>query len=302
MFFFKKNLEIFYNEYPFPQRSDNWILNYSKIQNSKLLEMGIPNELLNKPMKVLDAGCGTGSFSLHFALANPKSEITAINISQSSIDYGKKQAKSLNIENVTFIKADIFSLPNEISSKNYDIVYCRGVLHHTLNPKLGMSILSKLVSPNKFMVIGLYHKGRYKVRLMRLILDLLAGNNSEQRIRFARKLFPKHCHHHVTKSFEDEPLSREVEDVCLADKFVVPHESYHSFVDTNTYLRKLGFNNLHKNISKPEKRIRREKLIHTIISFFPLSKIYKEDLADDFIGLTVGKEMLLVLSQKFPPK
>ncbi|MEJ6587406.1 MAG: hypothetical protein QNL25_05000, partial [Pelagibacterales bacterium] len=64
-----------------------------------------------------------------------------------------------------------------------------------------------------------------------------------------------------------------------------------------TYLRKLGFKNLYKNVSKPEKRIRREKLIHKIVSFLPLSKPFKDDLADDLIGLTVGKEMFLIVSQ-----
>ena len=293
-----KDTAIFYNSFPFPQVSDQRILSDSKKQNEKFSSYGIPIEFLNKPLKVLDAGCGTGTFSLIFAIANPKSEITAINISQASIDYAKNQAKSLNVKNVNFIKADIFNLPDEVTNQKYDIVYSRGVLMTTHDPMLGLEILSKLVKQAHYMIIGLYHKGRYKVRLMRSILKLLAGKNVERRIELARKLFPKHCHHHVTKGFENEPLSREIEDVCLADKFGVPKESYHSFVHTNTYLRKLGFKNLYKNVSKPEKRIRREKLIHKIVSFLPLSKPFKHDLADDLIGLTVGKEMFLIVSQK----
>jgi ubiquinone/menaquinone biosynthesis C-methylase UbiE len=297
-----KNTANFYDRYPFPQQSDHKILKFAEKQNSYLLGLGIPTDFLNKPIKLLDAGCGTGSFALSFALANPKSEVTAINISQSSLDYAKNQAKSLNVENVNFIKADIFKMPDEIINQKYDIVYTRGVLMTTSDPKLGINILSKLVKLDSYMIVGLYHKGRYKVRLMRLVLKLLAGNNAKRRIELARKLFPKHCHHHITKSYENEHLSRENEDVLLADKFAVPKESYHSFVDTNTYLRKLGFKNIYKNVSKPEKRIRREKLIHKIISFLPLSKPYKDDLADDLIGLTVGKEMFLVLSQKVAPK
>ena len=83
------------------------------------------------------------------------------------------------------------------------------------------------------MVIGLYHKGRYKVRAMRLVLKLLAGNNSEKRIKLARKLFPKHCQHHVSKGFESGTRTRELEDLSLADKFAVPKESYHSFTASN---------------------------------------------------------------------
>ena len=147
----------------------------------------------------MDAGCGTGSFSLSFALANPQSEVTAVNISQTSIDYAQRQAKALGVENINFITADIFNLPEEVTSKTYEIVWCRGVLMTTFNPSLGLSILSKLVKQEHYMVIGLYHKGRYKVRAMRLVLKLLAGYNSENRIKLARKLFPKHCEHHVSK-------------------------------------------------------------------------------------------------------
>ena len=293
-----KKTNDFYDNYPCPQLSDKRILSNSKAQNKLLFGMGIPEKLLSKSLKVLDAGCGTGSFALSFALANKKCEVTAFNISQSSIDYATNQQKSLNIKNVNFLKADIFNLSEEISSKKYDIVYCRGVLHHTFNPKLGLEILSKLVKPNCYMVIGLYHKGRYKVRAMRFILRLLAGNNYKKCVKIARKLFPKHCHNHVTKSFENESLSRRIEDVYLADKFAVPKESYHSFLFTNLYLRKLGFEILYKNVAKPEKRIRREKLIHKIVSLLPIPKSIKEDLADDLIGLTVCKEMFLVVNKK----
>ena len=293
-----KNTKDFYNNYPFPQLDDKKILENSKKENFRLLSIGIPAELVNKPIKVLDAGCGTGSFALSFALANPQSEVTATNISQKSLDYAEKQANSLGAKNINFITADIFDLPEEVTSKKYEIVYCSGVLMTTFNPSLGLRILSKLVKQQHYMITGLYHKGRYKVRAMRLILKLLAGNNSEKRIKLARKLFPKHCQHHVSKGFESGTRTRELEDLSLADKFAVPKESYHSFTATNNYLNKLGYKNIYKNVSKPKNRIRRERVIHAIMSFFPFSTRFKEDLADDIIALTVGKEMLLVTSKK----
>ena len=63
-------------------------------------------------------------------------------------------------------------------------------------------------------------------------------------------------------------------------------------------MRKLGFEILYKNVAKPEKRIRREKLIHKIVSLLPIPKSIKEDLADDLIGLTVCKEMFVVVNKK----
>jgi 2-polyprenyl-3-methyl-5-hydroxy-6-metoxy-1,4-benzoquinol methylase len=288
----------FYDFYPFPQLDEKTIVENSQKENSKNCSIGIPAELVQKPIKVLDVGCGTGSFALSFALANPLSEVTATNVSQMSLDYAKKQATSLGIKNINFITADIFDLPKDVASKQYEIVYCSGVLHHTFNPFLGLSELSKLVKPEHYMVIGLYHKGRYKVRAMRLVLKVLARNNVEKRIKLARILFPKHCHHHVSKVFEIGTKTRELEDITLADKFAVPKESYHSFTATNNYLDKLGYKNIYKNVSKPENRFRGTRLVHKIVSCFPCPKRFKEDLADDIIALAIGKEMFLITSKK----
>lgn len=289
----------FYDEYPFPRLSDQKILSDSKKINNALIRMGFPQKKLNKPMTVLDAGCGTGSFALSFGHANPNSKITAFNISEASVKYADNHAKSLNIKNIRFIKADIFNLPDEITSVKYDLVWSRGVLHCTHDPKFALEIISKLVKSENFMVIGLYHKGRYLVTIMRLILKILSGGDIKKKIKFARLLFPKHCKNHITKGFDGEPRSKELEDTSLADKFAVPKESLHSFLKTNIEMNQLGFQVIFKNASKPNNRIRREKLIYGLLSLFPFfSNSVKNDLVDDISGISQRKEMLLIMGKK----
>ena len=75
----------FYDQYPFPRLSKQKVLSLSKNINNLLLKMGFPKKLLSQPLNVLDAGCGTGSFSLSFGYANPNCKIIAFNISKSSI-------------------------------------------------------------------------------------------------------------------------------------------------------------------------------------------------------------------------
>ena len=289
----------FYDEYPFPRLSSKKILSSSKKINDALIKMGFPKQKLNRPITVLDAGCGTGSFALSFGHANPNSKVIAFNISGASLKYAENQAKSLKIKNIRFIKADIFNLPNEVTSVKYDLGWSRGVLHCTHDPKLALEIISRLVKSQNFMVIGLYHKGRYLVTIMRLILKILSGGDIKKKIKFARLLFPKHCENHISKGFDGEPRSRELEDTSLADKFAVPKESHHSFLKTNIEMHQLGFQSIYKNASLPKKRIRREKVIYGLLDLFPfLSKSIKNDLVDDISGITLRKEMLLIMGKK----
>ena len=198
------------------------------------------------------------------------------------------------------MEADIFNLPDQITSIKFNLIWCRGVLHHTHDPKLGLKIISSLVKPKSFLVLGLYHKGRYLVTIMRFILKILAGQDIKKKIKLARLLFPKHCNHHINKGFEsDAPRSREIEDTCLADKFAVPKESHHTFFKTNVCMSHLGFKVIYKNASKPEKRIRREKWIFKLLEFFPfLSDSARNDLVDDISGISLKKEFLLIMGKK----
>lgn len=290
----------FYNQYPFPRLSNQKILSLSKKINNLLLKMGFPKKLLSQPLNVLDVGCGTGSFSLSFGYANPNSKIIAFNISKSSIEYAKKQAKSLKIKNIKFVEADIFNLPDQITSIKYNLIWCRGVLHHTHDPILALKIISSLVKSKNFLVVGLYHRGRYLVTIMRFILKILAGKDIKKKVKFARLLFPRHCYNHINKGFEsDAPRPREIEDTCLADKFAVPKESHHTFFRTNVYMNNFGFKIIYKNASKPENRIRREKWIFKLLNLFPfLSDSAKNDLVDDISGISLNKEFLLIMGKK----
>ncbi|WP_299438747.1 methyltransferase domain-containing protein [uncultured Aquimarina sp.] len=81
----------YYNEWKLRQKSTKRIVDY------------LTNK--NKPLKILDLGCGNGWFSNQLSKI-PKSEIYAVDINQIELE---QAARVFQVSNLKFIYADIFS-------------------------------------------------------------------------------------------------------------------------------------------------------------------------------------------------
>ncbi|MFV1852739.1 MAG: tetratricopeptide repeat protein [Porticoccaceae bacterium] len=115
--------------------------------------------------EILVAGCGTGQHALQPATRFENARVTAVDLSVSSLAYGKRQAQKLGITNVEFARADILELANLGCS--FDMIECVGVLHHLEDPLAGWKVLTKLLRPGGVMKIGLYSERARK--------DVIAG-------------------------------------------------------------------------------------------------------------------------------
>lgn len=102
----------------------------------------------------LVAGCGTCKAALQFAMKFPKINITAIDLSLSSMAYGMRRAQEFGIHNVTFAQCDILDLPE--LGQTFDAIDCSGVLHHMKDPMAGWRSLLSVLKPGGRMNIGLY--------------------------------------------------------------------------------------------------------------------------------------------------
>jgi 2-polyprenyl-3-methyl-5-hydroxy-6-metoxy-1,4-benzoquinol methylase len=205
----KKNNEILvkelYEKYPYPNRGIktkndakryiNWILKIFK---------ETPEYLKNK--EILDLGCGTGELANSLAIFGAK--VTAIDLSKNSIKKAKENSKKLKTK-VNFLNKNILEYGEK---KEYDLVIALGSLHHTINAKKGFCQAEKHLKKDGLIIIGLYNKySRFRHRIKRLIIRVLAGNDIDKRIKIGEKLFKKNS-----------------QPAWLADKFGQPHETYHS--------------------------------------------------------------------------
>ena len=133
-------------------------LNFLSIINSEIYPNTIKSnsdQLKNKKTNILIAGCGTGIQILE-ASRYSNCEITAIDLSNSSISYAKRKVDEYGLKNVDFIEMDLLELKS--LNKRFDLIECSGVLHHMNEPTKGLSKLFDVLEPTGFIKLGLYSK------------------------------------------------------------------------------------------------------------------------------------------------
>ena len=116
----------------------------------------IQDMLKKEKIKILVAGCGTGRDALVVSKNILNSEVTAIDLSKSSLAYASMMADEYDVTNINFLQADILEV--EKIGQKYDFIICGGVLHHMENPEAGLRSLLKVLHKNSPMKIGLYSK------------------------------------------------------------------------------------------------------------------------------------------------
>jgi ubiquinone/menaquinone biosynthesis C-methylase UbiE len=93
--------------------------------------------------RVLEAGCGVGAQTVTLARNNPGALITSVDISELSLAEAEQKALDAGLTNVSFKKADIFSLPFE--EDLFDHVFVCFVLEHLPSPAEALNALKKVL-------------------------------------------------------------------------------------------------------------------------------------------------------------
>ena len=147
-----------YEENPYPRWTETR-KEFNQIKIKQLFELINSNPVyknindLNSP-EILVAGCGTGQHSISTASSFSGSNVTAVDLSLSSLSYAIRKTNEYGIKNIKYLQADILNL--ETLNKQFDIVESIGVLHHMANPLEGWKTLVNCTKPNGLMKIGLY--------------------------------------------------------------------------------------------------------------------------------------------------
>lgn len=103
----------------------------------------IINKYFGSNIKILDIGCGDGSFTFDLYRTVKPKQITGFDLAKNAINIARKKIKN---KSVVFKICDIYDIDKKFGKEKYDLAIARGVLHHIHNPEIAIKNISKVVS------------------------------------------------------------------------------------------------------------------------------------------------------------
>jgi SAM-dependent methyltransferase len=140
-----------------------------------------PTETQRPDREILVAGCGT-SQAATYALREPDARVTAIDISEASLRYTRDLQQRYGLRNLDLHRLSIEQV-EELGGK-FDQIVCTGVLHHLLDPDLGLRALRNVLAPHGAMHVMVYAAyGRAGIYMMQEYCRLLGVGASDEELR-----------------------------------------------------------------------------------------------------------------------
>lgn len=102
-----------------------------------------------KGMKVLDAGCGTGNFSIK--LAERGAQVTGIDLSTEMMAVAQEKARRRDL-NIEFLEMNIYNLA--FPDNYFDGVFSMAVFETLLESQKAFQELMRVLKPGRFLMIG----------------------------------------------------------------------------------------------------------------------------------------------------
>ena len=123
-----------------------------------------PDRPYRSDMQILVAGCGTNQAAV-LAYTNPGARITAIDVSEPSLDHHEFLKARYGLRNL-----ELHLLPIEevgALERSFDLIVSTGVLHHLRDPAVGIHALADALRPDGVMALMLYARyGRLGVEML----------------------------------------------------------------------------------------------------------------------------------------
>ena len=181
---------------------------------------------------LLEVGSGTCQLSNYLAIGT-NNQIYAFDSTLQSLKLGKEFAEKNNIQNMNFVRGDIFD--KIFKDEVFDFIWCNGVLHHTKNPYEAFKSIIPYLKKNGYILLGLYNKiGRFRTKFRKYVYKIFGK-------AMVIKLDP------VLRSIPNE--SQNKINAWIKDQYTHPVESTHTFDEV---LKWFKMNNIEFINSIPE--------------------------------------------------
>lgn len=122
---------------------------------------------------VLDCGCGTAQVAAFLALCAARRDVVAVDGCRASLRAAEGFRSRAGLENLHLVRADLFALP--LAPASFDVVVCRGVVHHTERPFDAIDRVAERVAPGGVLVLGFYERFARAPHALRRLLGRRIG-------------------------------------------------------------------------------------------------------------------------------
>ena len=112
------------------------------------------DEAIATDAHVLECGCGTAQLSAFLACAGPGRTVIGVDGCRVSLEHADQFRERAGISTLQLVRGDLFRLP--VEEKAYQVVICRGVVHHTPDPDEATRQVARRVAPGGVLVLGFY--------------------------------------------------------------------------------------------------------------------------------------------------
>ncbi len=190
-----------------------------------------------KGKSILDAGCGTGIFSIIFA-NHGAGKVTGIDISEGSLGTARSMKEKFNLTNADFEQQDMLDLP--FADKSFDIVWAWGTVHHTTDPYGAITQLIRVLKPGGSLLLAVYT--RTKLTFVHEIIRKILVHTPKRSWTFLSKVMAVFLSP-VVFLFKKREKSRKGEKLeeLILDWYFVPIRHYYTPEEIREFLEKQGF-------------------------------------------------------------
>lgn len=101
---------------------------------------------------ILEVGCGSGHYTSLFLTSDYRGQYVGVDLSEG-VDIAAKRNKS---PKAFHVQASLFDLP--FKNEMFDLIHCRGVMHHTPDTKKAFESIVRHLKPNGEFVFLIYKK------------------------------------------------------------------------------------------------------------------------------------------------
>ena len=185
------------------------------------LEKDIP-----KPLKILDAGCGTGVSTNYLAYQNLNSQILAIDISSNSLKIAMDRVSLSSANKLSTIKFRNQSIFDLKVNKYFHFINSVGMLQHLKNPESGLLALDSFLRPGGIMCISVYaEKGRVHINSLKSIFRKLGLSANTKDIKLAKNMILNLPINNILRNDHERRLfNGYMSDDYFADLYLNPRE------------------------------------------------------------------------------